>query len=276
MADLRSHFMELGAMDQMSRLDTAVHRLDPRAKILTSFAFIVVAVSFGKYEFAALLPLLFFPVAMASVGRVPPGLLGRKLLFAIPFVLFVGLFNPFFDHQAVARLGGVTLTGGWVSFASILLRSALTLSVALLLVAVTGMPALCAAMERLGVPRAFAVQLLFLYRYLFVLAEEALRMARARELRTFTRRGLGGRRGMGMRAAASMLGHLLLRTLDRAERIYHAMRSRGFTGEVRLLRPMRAGWRDAAFVLGWCAFFAAARAWNLPRLLGALLTGGPG
>ncbi len=270
MSDLRSSLIELGAMDQLSRLDTPVHRRDPRAKLLTALAFILVTVSFGKYEISALLPLLFFPVAMASLGRVPLGLIGRKLLFAAPFVLFVGLFNPFFDHQAVARLGGVILTGGWVSFASILLRSALTLSVALLLVAVTGMPALCAAMERLGVPRAFAVQLLFLYRYLFVLAEEALRMTRARELRSF------GRRGRGMRAASSMLGHLLLRTLDRAERIYHAMKSRGFTGEVRVLRPMRPGWGDAAFVLGWCAFFAAVRTWNLPRLAGWMLTGGSG
>jgi cobalt/nickel transport system permease protein len=270
MSDLRSHFVELGAMDQMARLDTPVHRLDPRAKLVTAFAFIVAAVSYGKYEISALLPLFFFPVALASLGRVPAALIGRKLVFALPFVLFVGLFNPLFDQRVLGHLGGVALTGGWVSFGSILLRSTLTLSAALVLVAVTGMPALCAALERLGAPRAFAVQLLFLYRYLFVLAEEALRMTRARELRSF------GRRGRGMRVAAALLGSLLLRTLDRAERIHHAMRARGFTGEVRLLRPMRGRWRDAAFVLGWCAFFAAARAWNLPRLLGGLLTGGPG
>jgi len=270
MSDLRSQFLELGAMDQMARLDSPVHRLDPRAKLVTVLAFLLVTVSFGKYDFSALLPLVFFPLVVASSGEVPLGLLGRKLLFALPFVLFVGLFNPFFDHAVVGRVGGIALTGGWVSFASILLRSALTVGAALTLVAVTGMPALCAGMERLGAPRAFVVQLLFLYRYLFVLAEEGLRMARARQLRSF------GRRGVGMRAAASMLGHLLLRTLDRAERVYQAMKARGFTGEVRLLRPLAPGWGDAAFLLGWCAFFALVRLVPLPRLLGSLLTGGPG
>ncbi len=274
MSDLRSSLLSLGAMDQMARGDTPVHRLDPRAKLLTVLAFILVTVSFGKYELSALLPLFLFPVTLAAAGRVPPGLIGRKLLFALPFVLFVGVFNPILDRAPVLALGGLAVSGGWVSFLSILLRSLLTLGAALALVAVTGMPALCAAMERFGAPRAFAVQLLFLYRYLFVLAEEAMRMALARDLRSFGRGR--GRRGLGLRAAASLLGHLLLRTLDRAERVFHAMRSRGFSGQVRLLRPMRFRWGDLFFVLGWGAFFAAARAWNLPRLLGAALTGGNG
>jgi cobalt/nickel transport system permease protein len=192
------------------------------------------------------------------------------MLLALPFVLFVGLFNPLLDREIVLRLGGLPLSGGWVSFLSIMLRSALTLGTALLLVATTGMPGICAGLERLGVPRVFAVQLLFLYRYLFVLGEEAVRLSRARALRSFDGRG------MGLKVAASILGSLLLRTIDRAERIYVAMRSRGFDGEVRLLRRPRFTLADAAFVAAWAVFFAAARIWNLPGLLGALVTGGIG
>lgn len=267
MPDIQGSLLDLGTMDQLARLDTPVHRLDPRAKILAALALIVAAVSFGRYEISALLPLLFFPVALGALGRVPAGVILRKLLLALPFVLFVGLFNPLFDRETALRVGGVAVSGGWLSFLSIVLRSALTLATALVLIAVTGMPALGSGLERLGAPRVFVVQLLFLHRYLFVLGEEALRMSRARSQRSF------GGRGLGWRATASLLGNLLLRTLDRAERIYTAMKSRGFDGEVRLGRSLRFGPADLAFTAGCCAFFAAARLWNLPRLLGEIVAG---
>jgi len=264
---IQEQLLDLGVMDQLARLDTPVHRLDPRAKILAALALIVAAVSFESHQVSALLPLVLFPVALASLGRVPAGVILRKLLLALPFVLFVGLFNPILDRETALRVGGVAVSGGWLSLLSILLRSALTLGTALVLIAVTGMPALGAGLERLGAPRAFVVQLLFLHRYLFVLGEEALRMSRARAQRTF------GGRGTGLRATAPLLGNLLLRTLDRAERVYTAMKARAFDGEVRLRRVLRFTPADAAFVAGWCAFFAAVRLWNLPRLLGDLVSG---
>jgi cobalt/nickel transport system permease protein len=105
-----------------------------------------------------------------------------------------------------------------------MIRFTLTVSGALVLIASTGFNSVCMAVEKMGAPRSFAVQLLFLYRYIFVLADEASRMVRARALRTF------GRGGTGMRVFTSMIGQLLLRTLDRAQRIHLAMRCRGFDG----------------------------------------------
>ncbi len=53
------------------------------------------------------------------------------------------------------------------------------------------------------------------------------------------------------------------------------MLARGFDGEVRTLRALRRRGSDTLFVLGWCAFFALARAVDLSQLLGRVLTGGP-
>ena len=61
--------------------------------------------------------------------------------------------------------------------------------------------------------------------------------------------------------------------MDRAQRIHLAMLCRGFDGEVRLNRRLAFGRRDLAFMAGWLAFFCAARAFNLPQLLGRLVTG---
>ncbi|MRR13059.1 hypothetical protein EG835_11510 [bacterium] len=177
------------------------------------------------------------------------------------------MFNPFLDREVLVHLGNVGVAGGWVSFASILLRFALTTAAALVLIATTSFAGVCAALSRLGMPDVLSTQLLLLYRYIFVLGEEAMRMARARALRSF------GRRGMGMRVYATMLGSLLLRTYDRARRVYSAMLARGFDGTVRAIKTPAFAARDAVFVLGWSSVLIGMRVFDVPVLIGRLVLG---
>jgi cobalt/nickel transport system permease protein len=151
-----------------------------------------------------------------------------------------------------------------------MLRCVLTVSAALILIASTGLNAVCLALDKLGAPRSFVMQLLFLYRYIFVLTDEALRLVRARSLRSFQGRGLG------LKVFGNLIGQLLLRTLARARRIHLAMLSRGFEGTMHLLRPLRLRFQDAAFLLGWSALFVLMRWYNIPHLLGGLMAGAKG
>jgi cobalt/nickel transport system permease protein len=257
---------EIGEMDALARMDSPVHRLDARAKALVTIVFIGVVISFPRYALSALTPFLLYPVALVALGRIPVGFLARKILLAAPFALFIGIFNPLLDRTPVTTVGAVAISGGWISFGSIMLRFLLTVGAALALVACTGMNRLGAAMERLGVPRVFVVQLLFLYRYLFLVSDQAGKMKRSAEVRSHGR-------PLPLRVYGAMIGHLLLRSMDRAERVYRAMVARGFDGEVRILRPSAFGWPEAGFVAGCLLFFVAARLWNLADLLGCLLTG---
>lgn len=265
MPAIETAFLDIGRLDRMSRLDSPIHRLDPRAKVLATLAFLVAVVSFPRYEVSALLPFVLFPALLLSRSGIPAGFILKKALLAAPFALMIGIFNPILDREVMIRVAGIGISGGFLSLASIMIRFGLTVTAALILVAATGMRDVCLALERLGLPRAFAVQLLFLHRYLFVLGEEAARMNMARRLRSFDGRGLG------FRAYASLLGHLLLRTLDRAQRVHVAMLCRGFTGEIISGRTLSARSADVVFVLSWGAFFLAARHWNLPRLLEILM-----
>ena len=203
---------------------------------------------------------------LRGVAEVPAAPIVRKLALAAPFAVMVGLFNPWLDLAPRPLWGDVTLASGWWSFASILLRFVLTVGAALVLVAGTGIFALCEALARLGAPRLFTVQLLFLWRYAFVIGDEAARMDRARTLRSAGRRAT-------LRSHAPLLGHLLLRALDRAVRIHRAMAARGFDGELRSLHALRWQARDTGFVLGWCAVFVLLRAVDLPQWIGTALLG---
>ncbi len=267
MIALDSALFDVGRLDRLAAQDTALHRLDPRAKIAATAAFLLCVVSYGKYEISALLPFALYPIALAGAGHIPFSFLAQKILIASPFAVLVGIFNPLLDRQPALWIGPLAVGGGWLSFVSILLRFALTVGAAMALIAVTSFDGLCHGMRQLGMPRALAIQLLCLYRYIFVLVEEALRLSRARALRSF------GGRGLGMKTYGSLAGHLLLRTLDRAARIHLAMRCRGFSGEFHPARPARFGWRETLFVAGWCAAFGAMRFWNPATALGALATG---
>lgn len=267
MGHLDAALRDLRGLDTLASRDTALARVDPRAKVLTTAAFIFAVVSFDRYAVAALLPFAVYPVALAARGEVPWRWLASKLAIAAPFAVMVGIFNPVFDRAPAMMIGETAISGGWVSFASILERFALTVAAALAMAAGTGMNTLCVALGRLGVPRLFVAQLLFMYRYAFVLGGEAARMGTARMLR-------GGTGSPTLAVYGSLAGHLLLRALARAERIHQAMLARGFDGEVRATRALDWKAGDTRFVAGWCAYFVLARAVDLPQLLGRALTGG--
>lgn len=266
MSRLESALADLRLADTLAARDTALSRLDPRAKIVTTLAFLVAVVSFDRYAVVALLPFLLYPVALVSMGEVPWRWLARKLALAAPFAILVGIANPVIDRVPMEIAPDVRLAGGWISYGSILLRFALTVSAALAVVAGTGMGALCAGLSALGTPRVLTAQLLFLWRYAFVLGGEGARMATAREAR-------GGRGSPTLAVYGSLAGHLLLRAYERAERIHRAMLARGFDGGIRSPRALRWSARDTAFAAGWIAFFALARAVDLPLQFGRALTG---
>ncbi len=147
-------------------------------------------------------------------------------------------------------------------FFSILLKFVLTISAALLLIATTSFPGVCHALRRLGFPALFVSQLLFLYRYLFVLMEEAMRIIRARDMRSF------GTRGTGMKVFVRLIGVLFLRTVDRAERIYYAMLSRGFQGDIPSLKRSRMVRSDLAFLSMMIAFLFVFRFFPITERIG--------
>lgn len=267
MSAIESALLNIGALDDLAQRDTAIARLDPRTKVITTLAFVITVVSFGKYQIAAVLPLTVYPIVLLTAGEIPIGSIAKRLMLAAPFVLLIGIFNPLLDREPMVRLGSIAITGGWVSFVSILLRSVLTVGSVLLLIASTGFIPVCLGLEKLHVPQAFVIQLLFLYRYIFVLIDQAARLLRAHSLRSFSHRHIK------VRVFVSLLGHLLIRTLDRAQRVHTAMYCRGFDGRFHITAVLKFHLRDIVYLTGWIAFFILVRLVNLPDALGQLFVG---
>jgi cobalt/nickel transport system permease protein len=264
--NISNSLYNLRLLEDLAAGKTFIHQLHPLVKILTTVIYLTVVVSFGKYEIGSLLPLLLYPVLVLTLAELPLQPLLRRLLFLEPFVIGLGILNPFFDRQPY-WLYGLELTQGWVVFLALFLKFQLTVSAALLLIATTDMNKLAGALRLLKIPRLFILQLLLTYRYIFLLLEEVILILRAYSQRAPRQRGI--QRSVW----GPLAGQLLLRTYGRAQRIYEAMCLRGFSGEYHMGGQSRLLGRDWIWLVGWTLFLTAARICDLAEILGLLIMG---
>jgi cobalt/nickel transport system permease protein len=160
----------------------------------------------------------------------------------------VGIFNPLLD-QALVEVWWLPgeIAGGWLSFGGILLRYGVCALCALLLLERFGMEALLGGLRKLHVPAILVTQIALMTRYLFVLVQEVSQLLDAYRLRS-------GGRNPRISEAGPLLGGMLLRTLDRASEIQHAMELRGFQGVLTPKSGATWKWRDTALLLVVCCW----------------------
>ena len=106
---------ELREMDALAAENSPIHRIHPLCKLLVTILYIVVVVSFPKYDFTRLIVMVLYPVLLFQAAGIPVHVCFYKLRIVLPLVCAVGLVNPFLDHTPVMQLGSVVITGGVVS-----------------------------------------------------------------------------------------------------------------------------------------------------------------
>jgi cobalt/nickel transport system permease protein len=235
-------------LDKYSDGNSFIHRLDPRTKLLLSLLLIAAIVltphdswlAYGLY-FA-----IIFVWFLAS--KLPPGYVLKRSLVIMPFVLLIAVFVPFFKEGDVAAsisLGSwhITLSEpGLEVFRNVLVKSWLSIITLVMLAATTSINSLLKAMEELKMPSIMVMLLSFMYRYIFLLTDEVLRMKQARDSRSF-----GGSRMWHIKTIGRMIGTLFIRSYERGERVYAAMAARGFDGQGRSLTGLAFSRADGVF-----------------------------
>jgi len=255
---MHHHFIDRFAMG-----DSPVHRLDARAKLVAVLGYTVVLISFDRYAVADLAPMAVLPLTLLWFARVPVWFALRRVAILSPFILMLVLMSPIYDrawHHVTFGPWRYTLSGGWLTAADIAIKFALGVLALTAMMCATPFALLLEAMRRLGMPQVVVMQLGFLYRYLFVLIDEAMRVRRARDFRGAALAPIGRR----LAAVGGVIGTLFIRTLDRSQRVHLAMAARGYRGEPHSLSQLRFTGADAVFLMAVVAYLAACR-WGYPR-----------
>lgn len=228
--------------------------LDPRTKVVAVVLFILAVnlIPAGAWPvYLVLLALLWSAAVVLHVGML---VLLRRSLVAVPFVLAVVVLPFTTPGAAIYELPGLgwqISREGMTLFLTILCRFFLAVQAAVLLAASTPVSELLWGLRKLGVPTTLVAIIGFMYRYLFVIGEEAGQMIRARAARSAQiphhRRPSVFWQG---RVSGLMVGSLFLRALARSERIYVAMLSRGYDGHPRSMLHLRMVAWDWIVVIG--------------------------
>jgi len=257
--------IELRDLERSAEADSPYHRLSPLSKLFLTLFYIAVTASFGKYDISGLFFMVLFPVTGLQLSGLSLGTCLYKIRKALPLVLFIGVLNPFFDRTPVMQIAGVAVSGGVLSMLTILLKGVFSLMASFLLISTTSADEICLGLRKIHFPKILTSLFLLTFRYISVLLEEVSTMTEAYSLRA------PGQKGIHISVWGTFLGQLVLRTMDRADRLYDSMRLRGFSGEFTYAegrKPSRWSW---AVTICLCVLMAAARLFNLPALLAALL-----
>ncbi|MCG6534886.1 MAG: cobalt ECF transporter T component CbiQ [Syntrophales bacterium LBB04] len=242
--------MHLTHIDQFTGLMSPIRSMDPRAKLIAALTFILLVVvtpdgyflSFGLYA-----ALVWIAIA---ISRVPSGYILKRSLSILPFALAVSIFLPFITPGPTLwridlyYFSANVTTNGLMRFTSLSIKAVLSFFATITLVATTPFGELMKAAGDVGLPSKMVVVLSFMYRYLFIIVDEASHMILARDLR-----GAGGKSILS--ASGGIVGALLVRSFEHAERLYQAMLLRGYAGAPVTLCATRLQSRDVVFSAGF-------------------------
>jgi cobalt/nickel transport system permease protein len=241
--------MHANTFDRYEERESLIHHLDPRVKVTVTVLFIISNVLLPDGAWLAFLLSWGLLLLATGMAGLPFDYTLKRSIVALPFVLpaITVIFTlpghslitlPLFSWQLIATDAGL------IRFLSIVIRSWLSVQMAILLTATTQFPDLMHALRHLGVPQILIAVISFMYRYLFVLTDEVLRLLRARDSRSARLPGYrsGGSIRWRARVAGHMAGQLFVRSFERSDRVYNAMVARGFSGHFLTLNPhiMRA------------------------------------
>jgi cobalt/nickel transport system permease protein len=240
-------------IDKFAYQDSPIHRLDSRVKFIVVLAFTVLVISLPRTSFSILVCYAVGPFAVLVLARIPLKFVFKHILLVSPFVLILALSCPLYDKTPVRVAFGPfswQSSLGWMRCSAILGKFVVTMLALTALVSTTRFSNLLTGLQRLGMPKLLTIQLGFLYRYIFVLIDKGHHILRARAGRRL--RNLGFR--TELKIAAAMLGSLLIRSLDSADRINMAMQARGFDRTWHSISKLQVRRADMLFALAAIAF----------------------
>ena len=244
-------------LDDLAARDTWLNRLGPLPKLLAAAVYLAVTLSFGRYQLSGVLGMGLWPLLVLELAAFAPADALRAFAPVAALLAVVGLCNLPFDRAVLLHAGPLAVTGGMLSLGVLLAKGLFCFLAVWVLIASTGMEAVCAALQQLHCPRVLTTTILLIYRYIILLLQEGSRLATAYALRA------PGQKGIHFRAWGSLLGQLLLRSIDRAQLVYESMQLRGFAGAFPLGAKKHGGWLFFAVTVGYCAVFRAVPVFEL-------------
>ncbi|MFW6081642.1 MAG: cobalt ECF transporter T component CbiQ [Desulfosalsimonas sp.] len=244
--------------------DSIMHRWDVRCKIVTImiFSFVIASLSHLAPALAAAgMSLIVLAISKASLARV--------LFRLLALTGFLGMLAVVMPFTVPAHPGDTLIVFGGVDWLGLNMRGLLlaatiaarAVAIALLmepLLSTAPLPVTLHGLSRLGVPEMAGQMVLLSHRYVHVFRQEARRMSSGMHVRGFRKQT----DFETLRIVANFLGMLFVRSFERTERVFQAMRARGYKGRFPAPAQLRIRASDILMAILWMAAAAALIAYD--------------
>ena len=212
-------------IDQYAHLDSPIHRWNPRTKFISLF---IIIIGFSLVQDLRLVPfMLLITAGIFSASRLPLPFLLSRLRYPGIFLGALIVILPLFTGETVIfRLGFLSIQSEGVAYMLLVVSRFISiLTVSLVIFGTSTFLTTVTTLRSMGIPSILADMLMLTVRYIFEIADSLTRMQRAMKLRGFQLTKLDKR---GATQLAGLMGSLLIRSYEQAERVYKAMRLRAY------------------------------------------------
>jgi cobalt/nickel transport system permease protein len=229
-----------------------LRHVDPRCRLVTAVALASATALAARW--ATLGVALAAACGLAVLARVSWQTCVRRIASLNALLLVVVVLLPLTTPgESVGRLGPLSVSReGCLLAAMIVAKTNIIVLAAAALLGAMNAATVGHALEHLRVPDKLVHLVLLCARYVDTIEQEYRRLRAAMAARGFRARA----DRQTYRAFGYLVGMLLVRSLDRSERVLAAMRCRGFRGRFYLLDHFRFTRGDAAFLLAAAALLA--------------------
>lgn len=270
MNKLEKALYEMNLLKEQAEGGSLLNRRPSLFKLLLTIWYILITVSFDKYDIFGLAAMGIYPLVFFIFYEIPFRQCLKRIRIVLPFLLAAGVVNPIWDRNIVGTLGSLPVSGGIISMVTLMLKGFFTVLAVYLLMVSTSIEKICGALYKLHMPAVMVTMCLLIYRYLFLLLQEAGRMMQAYSLRA------PGQKGVQIKAWGSLAGLLLLRSMERAENVYESMRLRGFETEgganaFHYTEEKKAAFGEVLWFLAWAAGIGLLRIFPVFTIIGQAL-----
>jgi cobalt/nickel transport system permease protein len=244
-------------IDKYGNLESPLHRVDPRIKLAGAFFFIFIIVSEPRGKVC---PFFYYSLIIAGlvvISRIPLRFILSRCLIVSPFILISAVFFPLSAMLSGNFQGFSAYHEEYRAALTIVLKAFSSIILLTLLISTEKFHNLLMAMRKLKMPRLLGIISALMYRYIFILTDEAMRTTMARDSRTPGKLNMSRFRVYGNQAAM-----IFLRSMDRSQIIYNSMLSRGFTGEFPVMQKFPLRGQDFIFAVIFIFILLAIRLTN--------------
>ena len=250
MSQEKAETMAISINAMFSGNHSSIQKIDPRARIICSFMFALAVVL--SRDIPALLMALSCSLAMVYMARLPVLSTLKKMAAMDSFMLYLMVLLPFtVPGEVMVVVWGYE--GSWQGLEQAIQITLKANAVVLMLFATVSIipsSVLGSALSSLQVNMKLIQLLLFTMRYLTVIAQEYARLRRSMKARAFVMRF----NWHSWKSIGYLIAMLLVRSMQRSQRIINCMKCRGFSGKYISYYPLQWQLKDTRYCLAMALF----------------------